>query len=111
MHVQEVGEPEMLRVSGEIKGSLNASFADAMNANAAWRIEQLLKRENVPFTSLPKGTTFEILIERMVIPGSDLVRYGSVKYVHINTGARQYTVGNKAEQANLMRIWREDMLS
>ena len=102
MHVQEVGEPEILLVSGEIKGSLNASFAGAMNANAAWRIEQLLKRENVPFTSLPKGTTYEILIERMVIPGSDVVRYGRVKYVHINTHlGRQYTFGSKAAQAYL----------
>ena len=104
MHVQEVGEPEILLVSGEIKGSLNASFAGAMNANAAWRIEQLLKRENVPFTSLPKGTTYEILIERMVIPGSDVVRYGRVKYVHINTHlGRQYTFGSKAAQAYFMR--------
>ena len=102
MHVQEVGEPEILLVSGEIKGSLNASLAAAMNANAAWRIEQLLKRENVPFTSLPKGTTYEILIERMVIPGSDVVRYGTVKYVHINTHlGRQYTFGTKAAQAFL----------
>ena len=104
MHVQEVGEPEILLVSGEIKGSLNASFAGAMNANAAWRIEQLLKRENVPFTSLPKGTTYEILIERMVIPGSDVVRYGRVKYVHINTHlGRQYTFGTMADQAYFMR--------
>ena len=104
MHVQEVGEPEILLVSGEIKGSLNAYFADAMNANAAWRIEQLLKRENVPFTSLPKGTTYEILIERMVIPGSDVVRYGRVKYVHINTHlGRQYTFGTMADQAYFMR--------
>ena len=105
MHVQEVGEPEILLVSGEIKGSLNASFADAMNANAAWRIEQLLKREKVPFTSLPKGTTYEILIERMVIPGSDVVRYGRVKYVHINTHlGRQYTFGTMADQAYFMRL-------
>ena len=105
MHVQEVGEPEILLVSGEIKGSLNASFAGAMNANAAWRIEQLLKRENVPFTSLPKGTTYEILIERMVIPGSDVVRYGRVKYVHINTHlGRQYTFGTMADQASFMRL-------
>ena len=112
MHVQEVGEPEILLVSGEIKGSLNASFADAMNANAAWRIEQLLKRENVPFTSLPKGTTYEILIERMVIPGSDVVRYGRVKYVHINTHlGRQYTFGSKAAQAYFMRPPEGIMLS
>ena len=112
MHVQEVGEPEILLVSGEIKGSLNASFADAMNANAAWRIEQLLKRENVPFTSLPKGTTYEILIERMVIPGSDVVRYGRVKYVHINTHlGRQYTFGSKAAQAYFMRPLEGIMLS
>ncbi len=109
MHVQEVGEPEILLVSGEIKGSLNASFAGAMNANAAWRIEQLLKRENVPFTSLPKGTTYEILIERMVIPGSDVVRYGRVKYVHINTHlGRQYTFGSKAAQALLYSTY-DDM--
>ena len=112
MHVQEVGEPEILLVSGEIKGSLNASFADAMNANAAWRIEQLLKRENVPFTSLPKGTTYEILIERMVIPGSDVVRYGRVKYVHINTHlGRQYTFGTMADQAYFMRPLEGIMLS
>ena len=112
MHVQEVGEPEILLVSGEIKGSLNASFADAMNANAAWRIEQLLKRENVPFTSLPKGTTYEILIERMVIPGSDVVRYGRVKYVHINTHlGRQYTFGTMADQAYFMRLPEGIMLS
>ena len=112
MHVQEVGEPEILLVSGEIKGSLNASFAGAMNANAAWRIEQLLKRENVPFTSLPKGTTYEILIERMVIPGSDVVRYGRVKYVHINTHlGRQYTFGSKAAQAYFMRPLEGIMLS
>ena len=112
MHVQEVGEPEILLVSGEIKGSLNASFAGAMNANAAWRIEQLLKRENVPFTSLPKGTTYEILIERMVIPGSDVVRYGRVKYVHINTHlGRQYTFGTMADQANLISFSAEFTLS
>ena len=112
MHVQEVGEPEILLVSGEIKGSLNASFAGAMNANAAWRIEQLLKRENVPFTSLPKGTTYEILIERMVIPGSDVVRYGRVKYVHINTHlGRQYTFGTMADQAYFMRPLEGIMLS
>jgi len=112
MHVQEVGEPEILLVSGEIKGSLNASFAGAMNANAAWRIEQLLKRENVPFTSLPKGTTYEILIERMVIPGSDVVRYGRVKYVHINTHlGRQYTFGTMADQAYFMRLPEGIMLS
>ena len=112
MHVQEVGEPEILLVSGEIKGSLNASFAGAMNANAAWRIEQLLKRENVPFTSLPKGTTYEILIERMVIPGSDVVRYGRVKYVHINTHlGRQYTFGTMADQAYFMRPPEGIMLS
>ena len=112
MHVQEVGEPEILLVSGEIKGSLNASFAGAMNANAAWRIEQILKRENVPFTSLPKGTTYEILIERMVIPGSDVVRYGRVKYVHINTHlGRQYTFGTKAAQAYFMRPLEGIMLS
>ena len=112
MHVQEVGEPEILLVSGEIKGSLNASFAGAMNANTAWRIEQLLKRENVPFTSLPKGTTYEILIERMVIPGSDVVRYGRVKYVHINTHlGRQYTFGTMADQAYFMRPFEGIMLS
>jgi hypothetical protein len=111
MDTQEVGEPEILLVSGTIQGSLNASFVEVLDANAAWRIEQVLKRENVPFKTLPKGTTFEIEIEQMVIAGSDVVRYGSVKYVHINTGTRQYTVGNKAAQANLMRTWQDNMLS
>jgi hypothetical protein len=101
METQEVGKPTILLVSGRIKGSLNASFVEALDANAAWRIEQVLKRENVPFTTLPKGTTFEVEIEQMVIVGSDVVRYGTVKYVHINTGTRQYTVGSKAAQAYL----------
>ena len=111
MDTQEVGEPKILLVSGTIQGSLNASFVEVLDANAAWRIEQVLKRENVPFKTLPKGTTFEIEIEQMVIAGSDVVRYGSVKYVHINTGTRQYTVGSKAAQANLMRTWQDNMLS
>ena len=111
MDTREVGAPEILLVSGTIQGSLNASFVEVLDANAAWRIEQVLKRENVPFTTLPKGTTFEIEIEQMVITGSDVVRYGSVKYVHINTGTRQYTVGSKAAQANLMSFAAEFTLS
>lgn len=111
MDTQEVGAPEILLVSGTIQGSLNASFVEVLDANAAWRIEQVLKRENVPFKTLPKGTTFEIEIEQMVIAGSDVVRYGSVKYVHINTGTRQYTVGSKAEQAYVEPFFTEFTLS
>jgi len=93
--IAPVGISNMIEVTGEIKSSLYVALEKKLDANAAQRISWLLQSREVPLTTLPKGATFTVRIERITDADGEPLGYGEIKSVQLDAGSQgQFEVEN-----------------
>jgi len=86
--IAPVGISNMIEVTGEIKSSLYVALEKKLDANAAQRISWLLQSREVPLTTLPKGATFTVRIERITDADGEPLGYGEIKSVQLDAGSQ-----------------------
>ena len=82
------GISKMIEVTGEITSSLYLALEKKLDANAAQRISWLLQSREVPLTTLPKGATFTVRIERITSADGETLGYGEIKSVQLDAGSQ-----------------------
>ncbi len=78
----------VIDINGAIESSLYAALEKALDANTAQRITWLLQSRAVPLTTLPKGTTFSVQIEKVSDANGETLGFGEIKSVHLDAGKR-----------------------
>jgi len=83
-----VEKTEIIDVTGAIESSLYVALEKALDANTAQRITWLLQSRAVPLTTLPKGTSFSVSIEKITGASGETLGFGEIKSVHLDAGKR-----------------------
>jgi len=91
-----VGKIKIQTVTGLVETSLYDALIKDLDESIVWRISYLLQHHKVPLKALPKGSTYEVKIERVLGQDGEIIRYGSITSVHIDAGSKgTYSIDNK----------------
>jgi hypothetical protein len=86
--IAPAGISNTIEVTGEITSSLYVALEKKLDANAAQRISWLLQSREVPLTTLPKGATFTVRIERIIDADGETLGYGEIRSVQLDAGSQ-----------------------
>ena len=81
-------------VTGSVQTSLFAALAALLDEKTAWRVSTRLRHAEVPLQYLPKGSTFDVRIERITSHNGETIGFGAIRGVRINAANKgTFTVG------------------
>ena len=92
-----VGKIKTQTVTGLVETSLYDALIKDLDESIVWRISVLLQHHKVPLKALPKGSTYEVKIERVLGQDGEIIRYESITSVHIDAGSKgTYSIDNNS---------------
>ena len=94
VHTATASASRVDAVKGSVQTSLFAALAALLDERTAWRVGTWLKHAEVPLKTLPKGSTFDVRIERITGQNGETIGFGAIRGVRIDTVHKgAYTVG------------------